>query len=146
MCNVHMWTSLRVWALSDINLSNFPGGWLCWWKNGWDISDWAELLSLTKLLLTEYIPSILMFAAKRRLNTTAFETFAHKEGTCFVYFWCIKRPSDIGSSGVSFFVLSSMHIDFTQYLINNQHEGDSQKLCSFVMKSKHQFNPPSPLL
>ena len=44
------------------------------------------------------------------------------------------------------FRFSSIRMDFTQYLINIQLEGDSQKLCSFVMKSKHQFNPPFPLL
>lgn len=74
---------------------------------------------------------------------TAFETSAHKVLDLFI---CMFVSSDIGSSKVSFFVLSSTHIYFTQYLIYIQLEGDSQKLSSFVMKSKHQFNPPSPLL
>ena len=81
-----------------------------------------------------------MFAAKRQLNMTAFETSGHKVHNLFICMCVYKKI-------IGYWFLGSItHIDFTQYLINSQHEGNGQKLCSFVMKSKHQFNPPSPPL
>ena len=42
--------------------------------------------SLSHKVITQriYIPSILMFAAKRQLNMTAFETYAHKVHDLFI--------------------------------------------------------------
>ena len=49
------------------------------------VTELSCSLSLTKLFVTEHIPSILMFAAKRRLNMTAFDTSAHKVHDLFIF-------------------------------------------------------------